>query len=195
MAYRGTSLSPFFGSTAPLFGLRREIDRVFDDLLGGPSTARWTPAVDVREDDRQLALDIELPGLNPDDVEINVENGILSVSGEKRARRKEGEEGRYHSVERTYGSFFRSFQLPQGVDESQITAEFTNGVLTITIPKAALPQPRRIEIGRPGAERRVQGQQPREPASGAGRSSTQGAAGEREAEERMAASAREQRDE
>jgi HSP20 family protein len=190
MAYRGSSLTPFFGSSFPLFGLRREIDRLFDDMTGGSSqSGRWLPAVDVREDNQKLCLDVELPGIKPEDVNVSVENGILSVSGEKRAERKEGEEGRYHSVERSYGSFFRSFQLPQGVDESQIAANFNNGVLTIDIPKAALPQPRRIQIGHGSADQEVKPHTSREPASGRTAGTATSTAGERGTSgERMAAS-------
>jgi HSP20 family protein len=133
-----------------MFGLRREIDRLLDSAFGGEAsgaTARWAPAVDVREDNKEIALDVELPGIKPENVEISVENGVLTISGEKRVERKEGEEGRYHVVERSYGSFMRSFQLPQGIDENQINADFHDGVLTIRIPKAALPQPRKIQIG------------------------------------------------
>jgi HSP20 family protein len=149
MAFRGTGLTPFAGSGfAPLFGLRREIDRLFDTAFGGETaTARWAPAVDVREDNKEIALDVELPGIKPENVDISVENGILTLTGEKSVERKEGEEGRYHVVERSYGSFMRSFQLPQGIDENQIKADFHDGVLTIRIPKAALPQPRKIQIG------------------------------------------------
>ena len=142
-----------FGLT-PMFGLRREIDRLFDDTFFGRGTgATWHPAVDIRESSKELRLDIELPGMQEDDIEIEVENGTLTIRGEKSAERKEGEEGRFHLVERTYGSFQRSFQLPQGVDEKQIQAEFDKGVLHISIPKAALPQPRRIQIGGAPAER------------------------------------------
>lgn len=192
MAYRGTGLAPFAGlGIGPLFGLRREIDRLFESTVGGPTGTRWSPAVDVREDDKGIDLDIELPGIRPQDVDISVENGILTVSGEKRSERNEEErEGRYHMVERTYGSFFRSFQLPQGVDESQISADFNNGVLTIRIPKAALPQPRRIQIASQG-EREVKGTAAREPASGrtqTGSKGEQGAKGAQTSGERMAAS-------
>jgi HSP20 family protein len=164
MSYRASSLTPLFGST-PLFGLRREIDRMFDDALNAPGTARWTPAVDIRENQHAISLDFELPGLKPEDVELSVENGVLTVSGQKRAMRKEGEEGRWHMVERTYGSFFRSFQLPKGVDESKIEANFDSGVLTVSIPKAALPQPRRIEIAATETGP-VKGAAPREPLAG-----------------------------
>ena len=144
---------------SPIFGLRREIDRLFDDTFRGRSgNANWSPAVDIHETSNELRLDLELPGIQEKDVELEVENGILSVRGQKSAERKEeDEEGRYHLVERSYGSFFRSFQLPQGVDEKQIQADFDRGVLHIRIPKAALPQPRRIQIG--GAGERPRGQE------------------------------------
>ena len=163
MSYRGNALMPFFGSgMRPLFGLRREIDRLFDDVVGTTDESRWTPAVDVRETDKALALDVELPGIEPENVEVNVENGVLSITGEKRSGRTEEEKGRYHMIERSYGSFFRSFQLPAGVDESQIKASFHDGLLTVDIPKAALPQPRKIEIAAAG-EKGATAQRVREP--------------------------------
>lgn len=186
MAYRGGSLIPFFGGEMrPLFGLRREIDRLFDDMAGGSERSRWTPAVDVRETDKSLAIDVELPGIKPENVEVNVENGVLTVTGEKRSERSSEEKDRYHMVERSYGSFFRSFQLPGGVDESQIKASFHDGVLTVDIPKAALPQPRKIQISKQ-AEKEIASQPARETASrGATTSSTPSA-------DRMAASGSEQ---
>ena len=139
---------------SPIFGLRREIDRLFDDtFLSRGAGSTWNPAVDVHETSNELRLDVELPGMKQDDIQIEVENGMLTIRGEKSAERKEGDEGRYHLVERTYGSFFRSFQLPQGVDEKQIHADFDSGVLRIGIPKAALPQPRRIQIAGATGER------------------------------------------
>jgi HSP20 family protein len=184
MAYRGTGLVPFFGSNFPASSLRREIDRLFEDA-GMPSGGRWMPAADVRENDDSIDIDIELAGISPDNVEISVENGMLTVSGEKRTENKEGKEGQYHSVERRYGSFVRSFQLPQGVDESKISANFDHGLLTIEIPKAALPQPRRIEIGSRGGQE-VQGTVGREQVS-SGRSSSSKSSGDK-----MAASGSEQ---
>jgi HSP20 family protein len=133
-----------------VFGLRREIDRLFEDTFGrGDGMNSWTPAVDVRESDNDLALEVELPGIRPEDVEITAENGVLTVRGEKRSERKEGDENsRYHMVERSYGTFVRSFQLPQGLDESKIEASYNDGILSVQIPKTALPQPRKIQIGR-----------------------------------------------
>ena len=143
MIYR-TALS------APVFGLRREIDRLFEDTFSrGDGMAAWTPAVDVAETDKELRLDLELPGIRPEDVEVTADNGVLTVRGQKNSERKEGDdESRYHLVERSYGSFMRSFQLPQGLDESKIQADCEHGILSIRIPKAALPQPRKIQIGK-----------------------------------------------
>src|SRR5438105_4744435 len=133
-------------TSSPIFGLRREIDRLFDDTFTRDGF-NWSPAVDIKENDSEIRLDLELPGLKPEDVELTAENGVLTVRGEKKSERKEGEENRYHVVERTYGSFLRTFQLPQGTDDNQINAEFDSGILSIRIPKAALPQPKRIQIG------------------------------------------------
>jgi len=142
MLYRMTTGSP-------IFGLRREIDRLFEDTFARDGNS-WTPAVDIKENDSEIRVDVELPGLDPQDVEITAENGVLTVRGEKRIERKEHEETRFQVVERVYGSFMRTFQLPQGIDEDQIKAEFNNGVLALHIPKAALPQPKRIEISATG---------------------------------------------
>lgn len=146
----------------PVFGLRREIDRLFDDAFGGRGGPSWAPAVDVSENSNEITLDVELPGIDPEQVELSIDNGTLTVRGEKRENRKEkndvGEGGYYHVIERSYGSFVRTFQLPQGIDENQVSAEFNNGVLEIRIPKAALPQPKRVEI-RNASQQRVQGGQ------------------------------------
>src|ERR1700716_954080 len=163
-------------TSSPIFGLRREIDRLFEDTFARDGN-NWTPAVDIKETDSNIRIDLELPGLRPEDVEITAENGLLTIRGEKRGERKEGEEGRYHIIERSYGTFMRTFTLPQGVDENQIQAEFSDGVLSIRIPKTALPQPKRIQIS--GTQERKQasvgsgnvstsGQQRQQSAVGAG---------------------------
>jgi HSP20 family protein len=136
---------------APVFSLRREIDRLFDDTFSttnGDRRMAWMPAVDVREDDREFRFDLELPGVSPSDVEVTADNGVLTVRGQKGQRsEREADQGRFHIVERSYGSFVRSFQLPQGVQEDGIAATFENGLLSVRVPKAPRPQPRRIEIG------------------------------------------------
>ena len=113
----------------------------------------------MREDKNEIALSIELPGVKPDDVEVTSDNDMLSVRGQKSAERTEGDGTEYHLVERRYGSFTRSFRLPKGVDDSKITANFAHGVLEVRVPKAALPQPKKIAIGSDGdGDGRVSGQ-------------------------------------
>ena len=126
--------------------------------MGGGRRMSWAPMVDIQEDEKEIAIVAELPGLKPEQVEVTCENGVLNIRGEKSEERKEDDQNRrYHLVERTYGSFSRSFQLPQGLDESKIEAGFDNGVLTVRVPKAALPQPKKIQINAgAGAQKRVE---------------------------------------
>jgi HSP20 family protein len=159
MVYRGSL-------TGPVFGLRREIDRLFEDTFGGDARrSGWAPAVDIREDNQEIVLEVELPGIKPSDVEVTAENGVLTIRGEKQSTSAEGTEGRYHVIERSYGSFTRSFQLPTGVDERRIDAEFQDGLLSVHIPKAALAQPRKIEIRNSGSQPVIQGTVTSTPAS------------------------------
>jgi HSP20 family protein len=129
-----------------IFTIRDEFDR----LLGRRDTqvtSGWCPVVDVRETTNELVLQAELPGISPDDVDVSVENGVLSITGEKRAEVREGEEGGdFHLVERRYGRFERRFTLPRSVDAEKVSAEFRDGLLTVTLPKAEAAKPRRIEV-------------------------------------------------
>jgi len=160
MANRGVRVGP-------VLGLRREIDRLFEDTLG-PDNARgvWTPPVDIREAAGAILIEVELPGTSPEDVDVMCENGILTIRGEKRSPWSESGDGRYHVIERSYGTFTRSFQLPTGADEQRIEAEFLDGVLVVRVPKAVVAQPRRIEILRSGGRPMVQGTGGRSPNSG-----------------------------
>ena len=116
----------------------------------------WAPPVSVAETADELIFTAELPGLSEDDVQIEIENDVLTISGEKSEEHTEGEEERnYHLWERTYGSFRRSFTLPRAVRSEQATAEFENGVLEIRLPKSAEAKGRRIEIGKGGMRKRV----------------------------------------
>ncbi len=129
-----------------MFNIRSEFDR----LLGQTDTqvgAGWCPVVDVHETEDELILQAELPGLKTDDVSLSVENGVLTISGEKKQEVEEGKEGtEYHLVERRYGHFERRFTLPRSVDSQRVGADFTDGILRITLPKAETAKPRRIEI-------------------------------------------------
>ena len=134
--------------TAPVFGLRREIDRLFDSTFARGQTAwnEWTPAVEIRETDQELSFVCELPGMTLDQIEVSAVNGILTIRGERLDEWKDGETNRYLLAERNYGSFMRRFELPQGVDVEKIEADMHNGILQVRIPKAALPQPKKIRI-------------------------------------------------
>lgn len=131
----------------PLTTLRREMDRMFDHTFGRGliATGAWSPAVDIREGEQEWRFEVELPGVDPASVEVTADHGVLSIRGEKHVVRTE-EKARWHSVERIAGRFERSFQLPGNVNEDGIAAQFTHGVLTVTVPKAEVPQPRRITV-------------------------------------------------
>ena len=139
MVYR-TTLSPI-GS------LRRELDRLFDDAVRvAPITASWTPAVDVRETKDAWEFSLEIPGVDPTQVEVTAEARVLKIRGQKDIARKEGDDdGRWLNTERISGTFERSFRLPAQVREDAIDARYTLGVLTVTVPKAEAPA-RKIEV-------------------------------------------------
>ncbi|MEQ9568572.1 MAG: Hsp20/alpha crystallin family protein [Longimicrobiales bacterium] len=132
-----------------LDALSNRLALAFDDNFPTPSTSgSWMPAVNVEETADELVLSAELPGLGHDDVELEVENNILTIRGEKSEVRREDDEGRkYHLWERSYGSFQRSFTLPRTVSADDISADFENGVLHVRMPKVAEAKSRRIEIG------------------------------------------------
>ena len=139
-----------------MFNMRNEFDR----LLGRPDTGitgAWSPVVDVRETTDGLVLQAELPGITPEDVEVSVENGVITISGEKKQEVEEGKEGSdSHLIERRYGRFERRFSLPRSVDANKVTANFEHGVLTVSMPKAETAKPRRIEV-KVGEKARVGG--------------------------------------
>ncbi|MBK9515800.1 MAG: Hsp20/alpha crystallin family protein [Anaeromyxobacter sp.] len=127
--------------------LQEEVARTFDDrhgLRGGESMG-WTPACDIYEDGEALTLRFELAGVDPKDVDIRFEEGVLTLRGERRKEKEEKKEN-YHRVEMSYGSFTRSFSLPAVVDAEKIKAEAKNGVLTVTLPKKAEAKPRPISV-------------------------------------------------
>jgi HSP20 family protein len=127
-----------------------DIDRVFDAFFGAPTTngtmRRWVPAMDLVETDDHLVLRADLPGLDKEDVEIEVKDGVLTISGERRTEHEDSADG-YHRVERAYGRFSRSLSLPQGIDADQVEADFDKGVLEVRIPKPAERKPHRVQIG------------------------------------------------
>ena len=128
----------------------REIDRVFDAFFGQTDQVRrWVPPVDLVEADDHFVLKADLPGLAEGDVNIEVQDGTLTISGERKAEHEEHERGWYR-IERSFGAFNRSLTLPDGVDPDGIEASFHNGVLEVRIPKPEQRKPRRIEISSGG---------------------------------------------
>ncbi len=134
------------------FDLFRDFDDSFERLLGKCSTnnscfdkVNWTPRVDIREEENRLVVAADIPGVDPKDVEVTYEDGVLNVSGERSSGSESKGDG-YYRVERHFGKFSRSFKLPSTVDAENISASGKNGVLEISIPKTEKAKPRRIEI-------------------------------------------------
>ena len=142
-----------------MFGsLQREIDRLFDDFtrsLGMYGTQEFSlvPSVDVTEKEKEIEITVELPGLERKDVEISIEDDLLTIRGEKKIEGEQKDDKKnVHLAECNYGMFYRVLQLPAGIDPSSIKATMSNGVLKLTIPKPAKSQPQKIEIKEPTKE-------------------------------------------
>ena len=131
-----------------LSNVRRLLDEAFSTWpfgAEGAVTSAWLPPTDVFEDKETLKIVAELPGLKPEDVKITLENHTLTIRGEKKQLAEEKTE-RVHRYERTYGSFERSFALPNTIDSDRVQAGFAHGVLTVTLPKVERAKPREIEV-------------------------------------------------
>ena|SRR5436190_4160220 len=131
--------------------LQSEFNRLFDSFLGDGGSAdararRWVPAMDLVETDDHLVLKADLPGISKDDVNIEVKDSVLTVAGERKAEHDERADG-YYRIERAFGGFSRSLTLPPGIDGSAISADFTDGVLEVRIPKPEERKPQRVRIG------------------------------------------------
>ena len=128
----------------------RELDRIFGNVFEAPvpratTLRRWIPATDVVEDGDAYVLRADLPGLSEDDVSIEVEDRVLTISGERKSEREE-RKGGYYRVERASGAFSRSLTLPEGVDAEAVSASFDRGVLEIRIPKPEQRKPKKVAI-------------------------------------------------
>jgi HSP20 family protein len=124
--------------------------RLFQDtvnrLLAEPQSSRpWAPAVDILETENELLLKADLPGVDMKNIDIQVENGTLTLKGQREFQ-NEAKQGGYHRIERSYGSFVRYFALPETVDTEGVKADFKNGVLTVTLPKKEVAKPRQIKV-------------------------------------------------
>ena len=126
----------------------QELNRFFTHTrptTAGSEARDWAPAVDIREEDDRFLLIADIPGVKRDDVEVTLEDGVLTIKGERRTETEETREG-FHRKERVHGSFLRQFTLPDTVNPDSISANVTDGVLEIGIPKQAKPEPRKITI-------------------------------------------------
>jgi len=143
------------GELAPMVSLRHEMDRLFDSFLREPfgmmdwspwgGEKGWMPAVDVAEDDKEVTVRAELPGIEPKELEVSVSGNQLILSGEKKESSETREKGFFQSETR-YGSFRRAIVLPEGVDTEHVDAQYANGVLTLRIPKTAPALQKKIEV-------------------------------------------------
>jgi HSP20 family protein len=135
----------------PFMSLQQQVDRLFEDFTRGFSAFsnvtvnELMPSMDVTETDKQIEITAELPGLEEKDVQVNVADNVLTIRGEKKAEKEEKDKA-YRLVERSYGSFMRSLALPAGVDADAIKASINKGVLTVTVPKPAPAQVKKIDV-------------------------------------------------
>jgi HSP20 family protein len=135
----------------PFGSLHREIDRLFEEFTRGPApggvpaVSHLVPNIDIAETDKEIQISAEMPGLERKDVEISLEDNMLTVRGEKKVEDQQKDKS-VRVSERTYGVFMRVLELPPGIDPSQIQATMSNGILNITIPKPDKPQPKKIEV-------------------------------------------------
>lgn len=145
-----------------LRSLQEEVNRLFSTNLTrgfgeeGIGRGAWNPSVDIYENKDQIILEAELPGMNRGDFELTVENNVITLRGERNFEKKDDNDN-YHRVERSYGSFTRSFTLPQTVSAEGAMAEYTNGVLRVTLPKREETKARRIEVtgGKAGSDQKT----------------------------------------
>ncbi|HBX43060.1 MAG TPA: molecular chaperone [Deltaproteobacteria bacterium] len=135
-----------------LSSIQERMNQIFEDALArsrgreeGLRSGMWTPAVDIYENNDSVVVKAELPGVEKDQISVEVKDGILSLRGERKFE-KEVKEESYHRIERSYGSFQRSFSLPVSVDQEKVTAQFKNGVLEVTLPKKEQAKPKQIQV-------------------------------------------------
>jgi HSP20 family protein len=137
------SLNPFLADSPAATAFEDMMNRLFSESAGARP---WAPAVDIAETENELTLKADIPGVKLEDVNIEVENGTLSISGSRTVENEEAKGG-YHRQERSFGTFRRAFVLPETVDIEKVGAEYSDGVLTVTLPKKELAKPRTIKIG------------------------------------------------
>ncbi len=126
-----------------IFGLG--VPRVMDGKEETMTVSQWLPLVDITENEKEYLIKVELPEVKKDDVKVTVESGVLTISGERKFER-EDKDKKYHRIERSYGSFTRSFSVPDDAEDSQVSAEFKEGVLTVHLAKSEKARPKSVEV-------------------------------------------------
>jgi HSP20 family protein len=143
-----------------MVSLREKMNRLFEDVFTGRgddkelASSTWAPAVDIFETENELVMSAEIPGIDEKDIEIKLEDNTLTLKGERKFE-KETKEENYHRIERSYGSFYRAFTLPNSVDLDKIHAEHENGILKITLPKRQELKPRNVKILKPSTSEKA----------------------------------------
>lgn len=132
-------------SYRPFRSFQQDINRLFEGMFGEFPERGWYPIVDIAERDDAFVIKAELPGVRPEDVKLNMANNVLTMYGEKQ-QEQEKKDQNYYRIERTYGTFQRSFTFPSTVDADKINASYKDGVLTVTLPKAEQARPKQIPI-------------------------------------------------
>ncbi|HVO01901.1 MAG TPA: Hsp20/alpha crystallin family protein [Candidatus Cybelea sp.] len=149
MPFARSSTPTRFGDYDPFFGMRREMERMFDDMLKGFGATSLpavfggngngaAPRIDVKETDGGIEVSAELPGVDEKDIEVELQDDVLTIRGEKKVEKEEGDKEKgYHLMERSYGSFARSIALPYSADPGKVSADFSKGVLKVVVPRPA----------------------------------------------------------
>ena len=147
-----TTMTPWRAGFGFMEPFRKEMEGLFDRFFGESGNGHslmpggtWAPRVDVEETDKEISVKADLPGVDPKAVEISVQDGMLTIKGEKKEK-KEEKKTNYHRVERFEGSFYRAIALPPGADADKMAATSANGVISITIPKKPEAQPKKITV-------------------------------------------------
>ncbi len=143
-----------------MVSLREKMNRLFEDVFTGRgddkelASSTWAPAVDIFETENELVMSAEIPGIDEKDIEIKLEDNTLTLKGERKFE-KETRQENYHRIERSYGSFYRAFTLPNSVNLDKIHAEHENGILKITLPKRQELKPRNVKILKPSTSEKA----------------------------------------
>jgi HSP20 family protein len=140
-----------FSPSSEMRGLQREIDRLFDQFFPARSTGEtdstvWAPRTDLIESEDAYVIHLDVPGMAKDELDVNYQDGMLTIAGERKSEQR-NENDNVVRIERALGRFYRSFGLPRAVNAAKISASYTDGVLTVRVPKAEESKPRRIKVG------------------------------------------------